>query len=103
MAIIIVDVLFILFETNKIQKLCCKRTERFEVTTSSSAASNKICIRYNMKVLNFHKIEKHLGAPDAPTYPALNALLNKYVLNSHIIKNTNHFELLMALRPKLFL
>ena len=31
------------------QKLCGKRTERFEVTTSSSAASDKICIRYNMK------------------------------------------------------
>ena len=46
----IVDVLFILFETSKMQKLCGKRTEHFEVTTSSSAASNKICIRYNMKV-----------------------------------------------------
>ena len=34
----IVDVLFILFETSKMQKLCGKRTERFEVTTSSSAA-----------------------------------------------------------------
>ena len=34
----IVDVLFILFETSKIQKLCGKRTERFEVTTTSSAA-----------------------------------------------------------------
>ena len=45
-----VDVLFILFETSKMQKLYGKRTERFEVTTSSSAASNKICIRYNMKV-----------------------------------------------------
>ena len=46
----IVDVLFILFETGKMQKLCGKRNERFEVTTSSSAASNKIRIRYNMKV-----------------------------------------------------
>ena len=34
----IVDVLFILFETSKMQKLCGKRTERFEVTTSLSAA-----------------------------------------------------------------
>ena len=32
------------------QKLCGKRTERFEVATSSSASLNKICIRYNMKV-----------------------------------------------------
>ena len=34
----IVDVLFILFETSEMQKLYGKRTERFEVTTSSSAA-----------------------------------------------------------------
>ena len=34
----IVDVLLILFETSKMKKLCGKRTERFEVTTSSSAA-----------------------------------------------------------------
>ena len=52
----IIDVLFIHFETSKMQKLCGKRTKCFEVTTSSSAASNKICIHYNMKVLNFHII-----------------------------------------------
>ena len=45
----IVDVLFILFETSNMQKLCGERTECFEVTTSSPAASNKICIRFNMK------------------------------------------------------
>ena len=55
----IVDVLFILFETSKMQNLRgkTKRTERFEVTTSSSTASNNIFIRYtykyNMKVLKF--------------------------------------------------
>ena len=57
----IVDVLFILFETSKMQNLCgkTKRTKRFEVTTSSSTASksNNISIRYtykyDMKVLKF--------------------------------------------------
>ena len=46
----IVNLLLILFETSQMQKLFGKRTERFEVTTSLSAASNKICIRYDKKV-----------------------------------------------------
>ena len=46
------DVLLILIEASEIQKYVINDW-MFKVTTSSSAASNKIYIHYHMKVLNF--------------------------------------------------